>query len=369
MAAAGRLLARVGARCMVALLVFTYLIVFCLWYWTQVLDDAPRPLVLDNSALQREQVTLTSWDNNANISSSPRMKVSMRFVKPLDDNTTSLPPSQERAPAFIIIGSQKGGTRALNAYLWEHSLIELPTEYDEPHFFDLWRDETKSHAENLNTYIETYFDRDCRRSHCLAGESTPVYLYYTPLIPSLLKQTCPWVKFIVLLRDPVKRAQSHHNMLYEEEILDVTFEEHLEHDFKWMNMVGLLTNKTLSPREEEIAWIKYLKHPTWEQLMLGRGLYEIQLRLWFQYFDQSHFLILKSKDLDVNREETMRRVYKFLGVPYEALDIKEKVHVRNYTATLSSELEKRLYDFYRPYNKRLERLLGPEWKGAFEKEV
>ena len=65
----------------------------------------------------------------------------------------------------------------------------------------------------------------------------------------------------------------------------------------------------------------------------------------------------------------MKKVYDFLGVPYRPLAVSEKVHVRNYTKPMPSDLEARLYDFYRPYNKRLERLLGPDWKGAFEKKV
>lgn len=152
-------------------------------------------------------------------------------------------------------------------------------------------------------------------------------------------------------------------MLLREGILDVPFEEHLEHDLKWIHMVGL-DNTTLSRQEEDAAWNKYMRHPEWENLMLGRGLYEIQLRLWFQHFDPSQFLILKCKDLDVHREATMKRVCAFLRIPYQSLDIQEKVHVRNYSTPLSPRVETRLYEFYRPYNERLEALLGPEWKGG-----
>lgn len=188
------------------------------------------------------------------------------------------------------------------------------------------------------------------------------------MIPSVLATTCPWVKLIVLLRDPVKRAFSQHNMLAEEGFLDTSFEQHLESDFHWMEMVGLYTNKTLSCEEEDLAWNRYLTHPSWQELMLGRGLYEIQLRQYYKHFDKSQFLILKSQDLDVNREATMRKVYDFLGVPYQALSVSERVHVRNYTEQLPTGLETRLYDFYRPYNKRLGQLLGPEWKEVFEKK-
>ena len=353
----------------------TYLFVICLWNSKLVLRlEESNALFLQQqpsrlTILERGEPAIPLRNSTANELQNRRRQTLMRFAKPVDDRMTTAIPPEERAPAFIIIGSQKGGTRALNSYLSQHPLIEMPTDYDEPHFFDLWWPD-RSPKENLNMYIEKYFERDCRQASpaCVAGESTPIYLYDTPAIPARLKQTCPWVKLIVLLRDPVKRAYSQYTMLFENDLLDVTFEEHLKLDFEWMNMVGL-ANTTLSPEEEDVTWNKYLMHPTWERHVLGRGMYEIQLRTWFRYFGRSQFLVLKSQDLDVNREATLKRVYEFLGVPYVTLNIQEKVHVRNYTRALPKEIERRLYDFYRPYNERLALLLGPEWRGVFEKET
>lgn len=364
---------RVNTRYILAVIVLSYIFVILFLSKTHVYeekDDGSNSLPLRRHRRQTGSLLRALVDDSTNVTTFSHnfslRAPSLRFIKPFNDNT-SLPSPHERAPNFIIIGSQKGGTTALNTYLSQHPLIETPTEYKEPHFFDLYFP-NKSPTENLNTYIETYFDRDCRRAHCIAGESTPIYLYDTPVIPPILNQTCPWVKFLVLLRDPVKRLYSHHNMMFKDELLEASFEKHLEDDFHWMEMVGLYTNKSLSYDQEDAAWNRYLMHPSWDQLMLGRGLFEVQLRQWFRYFERSQFLILKSQDLDSNREATMKKVYDFLGVPYRPLVLSEKVHVRNYTKPMPSELEARLYDFYRPYNKRLERLLGPDWKGAFEKK-
>lgn len=360
---------RLNTRCFVTFLISAYLIFVTLHLarpFEQVAlnDDANASLLQPQDSLRR-----ALGDNHSNSSRQNLRKFrTMRFIRPFDDVTASLPPPQQRAPNFIIIGSQKSGTTALNSYLSQHPLIEIPSEFKEPHFFDLYFPDGKTPKENLNTYVETYFDRDCRRAPCISGESTPIYLYDTPVIPSVLRETCPWVKLIVLLRDPIERVHSQHNMLVDEGFLDNSFEQHLEDDFHWMKMVGLYTNKTLSREEEDLAWNRYLTHPSWQELMLGRGLYEIQLRQYFQHFDRSQFLILKSHDLDVNQEATMKKVYAFLGIPYQALVANEKVHVRHYDP-MPAELERRLYDFYRPYNKRLEQLLGSEWKGCFTRRA
>jgi hypothetical protein len=173
-----------------------------------------------------------------------------------------------------------------------------------------------------------------------------------------------------VLRDPVKRAFSHYNMLNtKKEIHNATFEEHLDLDLKWMKEVALISNSSTSPlsqKEEDEAWLKYLTHERWRRLMLGRGMYEIQLRVWFKYFPRDQFLILRSDELQNNHAATMSRVYRFLGLAEHEVKEELKKHVRHYLSPVSDELETFLYDFYRPYNRRLERLLGPEWRGVWE---
>jgi Sulfotransferase domain len=134
-----------------------------------------------------------------------------------------------------------------------------------------------------------------------------------------------------------------------------------------MKKVGLVSKTTLSYEEEDEAWIKYQDHQKYWKLILGRGMYEIQLRLWFKYFPREQFLILKSEDLDHDRATTMSRVYRFLGVPDQVLEKDEKVHTRNYSKPVLDKVQAILHDFYRPYNRRLESVLGPEWKDVWER--
>ena len=291
-------------------------------------------------------------------------------------NNISLPSSmKERSPAFLLIGAQKSGTMALRTYLAQHPLIEVPSDVGETHYFDkhFVKQNATTPEEHLETYVTKYYDRDCRKneSFCISGESTPIYLYDTEHVPARVKQVCPWTKFIVILRDPVKRAVSHCNMLIERNEIKDTFEMRLERDFKWMVASGLINNATLSHKEELEAWRRYQNTSRvatrWKKLPIGRGFYELQLRKWFQYFPRKQFLILKSEELDSNRETTMARVFEFLGIPnHVAIKHKKKIHQRSYSFTPKDDVYDFLYDFYRPYNQRLTQLLGPEWKDAWE---
>lgn len=275
------------------------------------------------------------------------------------------PPPDHRNPNFIILGAQKAGTTALVKYLWQHPFIEVPTRYKEPHFFDRWYEHTNAPQQNLKVYRETFHDRDCRKEQCIAGESTPYYLFDWD-IPRRAHKICPWVKLVVILRDPVARAYSHYTMLDAVKGLNVTFEEFIEEDWEWMKQVGLVgNNKTLTREEEDNAWMEYFEHPNWYELPLGRGLYEIQLRRWFKFFPRRQFLILKSTDLDHNRSDTMRQVHKFLVIPKVPILDNRDVHVGAYTAPMPEEVKERLIAFYRPYNERLAELLGPKWNGIW----
>lgn len=282
-----------------------------------------------------------------------------------DGMNVTLPPPEERVPAFIIIGAQKSATQALRSYLSQHPLVHFPTALVEPHFFDWGYRKEKSPKENLESYVKLLngkHDYDCRQRNCITGESTPSYLFTTIRVPKRIKQLCPWAKFIVVLRDPVKRAFSQCNMLIEKHEVKTSFQEHYEFDREWMEQVGLVSNTSMTIEEENEAWNEYQRHRKVRKLILGRGMYEIQLRKWFEYFPREQFLILKSEELDYNRTATMRRVYEFLGLHHNVLNKDKKVHKKKYITTISNDTERRLYEFYRPYNKRLERLLGLEWK-------
>jgi hypothetical protein len=108
--------------------------------------------------------------------------------------------------AFVIAGTQKGGTTALASYLYEHPEIGMPT-VKEVHFFD-----TEDHfasAEVDYAKYHAYFDPAVRKR--LLGDATPIYMYWDAAPPRIWQYN-PAMKLILLLRNPITRAYSQWNM-------------------------------------------------------------------------------------------------------------------------------------------------------------
>ena len=74
---------------------------------------------------------------------------------------------------FIICGTQKGGTTALDAYLRRHPAIGLAGA-KEVHFFDN-EDAFRDGRPNYDVYHSAF---PSSPSHQLIGEATPIYMYW-----------------------------------------------------------------------------------------------------------------------------------------------------------------------------------------------
>ena len=112
-------------------------------------------------------------------------------------------------PDFLIIGTQRGGTTSLYHYLQAHPCIR-PASTKEVHFFD-----TKFHKGlawyrgHFPTRIEQSSVNRLHGHSLMTGEATALYLFH-PHAPKRVAKALPFVKLIVLLRNPVDRALSHY---------------------------------------------------------------------------------------------------------------------------------------------------------------
>ena len=112
----------------------------------------------------------------------------------------------DRVVNFLICGTQKGGTSALDAYLREHPEICM-ADKKEVHFFD----NKKFFNKNKPDYSKYHSFFNPQSSHKLLGETTPIYMYWHDS-PRRIWQYSPNMKIIVILRNPIDRAYSHWNM-------------------------------------------------------------------------------------------------------------------------------------------------------------
>jgi len=241
--------------------------------------------------------------------------------------------------AVIIPGVMKGGTCSMRAQLQalEKPLrLSLPTQ--EPHFFD----NDEEFALGASHYAK-WFDWNCE----MIGDVTPSYMYL-PKALLRLRQYLPQAKLIVLLRNPIGRAVSHHN-----------------HDLSKCRKVGSL----------EERWTREMLQAAAEPSRsdaFRRGFYSEQLERILQHYPKEQVLVLISERCRQDPLQHLKLVANFLGlqeVPWLSPHIFAEQHVRKwYWEEPSHHLREKLQHFYGREVQRLRGLLGdalPEWDNDF----
>jgi len=107
--------------------------------------------------------------------------------------------------SFLVVGTQKGGTSALDNHLRQHKSLQL-AKRKEVHFFDK-EVNFKGEADYKAYHSSFNFSRNKK----IYGECTPSYMYWNNSIKRI-HQYNPNIKIIAILRNPIYRAFSHWNM-------------------------------------------------------------------------------------------------------------------------------------------------------------
>jgi Sulfotransferase domain len=206
---------------------------------------------------------------------------------------------------FIVIGAQKAGTTSLFEYLRRHPELSVPAGKEAPYFShdDVWRG-------GWDNYMsQTFASFDPTRKW---GTVTPQYmvggLYQAAFtgtstldhdertVPLRIRQRLPQVRLIAILRDPVERARSHHQMAvmngFELRSFDEAIEELLRADS--------LAQSRAHPRETT-------GYVTW-------GEYGRILSGYLDVFPHEQVLVIFTEELGRSPEGLLRRVHEFLDV-------------------------------------------------------
>jgi hypothetical protein len=191
---------------------------------------------------------------------------------------------------FFCIGAQKAGTTTLNDILKQNPEICLPRE-KETHFFSL---PEKNRAGALH-YFQVYFEAN-RLSECsIVGEVDPSYCFFEGTADRIFEQLAPnySLKFIFILRDPVRRAYSHYLMSWRRGFETLGFKEALKKE---------------ASRVREPFGRNQFSYVT-------RGYYHKQIEAYLRFFDVGQFLFLSFEDdLIAQPPETFKRIHEFLGL-------------------------------------------------------
>lgn len=234
---------------------------------------------------------------------------------------------------FVIGGTQKGGTSALDAFLRQHPQICMPADLKEVHFFD--REEM--FRGNKPDYEKYHAHFRCEPAHRVIGEASPIYMYWNTA-PYRIWNYNPAMKWILILRNPVDRAYSAWTMERNRGAESVSFED------------------AISKEAERCREALPLQHRVFSYI--DRGFYAAQVRRLFNVFGRDNCLVLLNEDLQREHDRTLRDVFTFLGVEQSVRPNMERVFEQNYEASLDPILRSRLVETFYFDVKELERLLG-----------
>jgi hypothetical protein len=235
-------------------------------------------------------------------------------------------------PNFLIIGVQKGGTVSAVINMNKHPDIFVHREI---HYFDMyWTTKTKFWYYNL-------FNKS---SKILRGEKDPELIYVEDC-PERIKEVCPDSKFILFLRNPIKRAYSQYNMNVKELRETRSFEECVNYNIKNLDESRIYKNSVYH--------------------YVQRGFYIDQIERFLSVFpNKDNLLIIISERLDNNPHEEYKKIYEFLNVKNINVNYTRE-HVGIYKEEMTKTVENKLKKLYKKNNKRLFDFLGyeiPEWK-------
>jgi hypothetical protein len=197
-------------------------------------------------------------------------------------------------PNFLIVGAANSGTTSLYTWLNQHPEVLLPA-LKEPHYFSQIRPSYEQR------YMRTYVTQERAylklfrggAGYRAVGEASPSYLFDAEA-PLRIRSAVPHARIIVLLRDPVERAQSHYLMDVREGVQDRPFYEAIEED-----------------------WNRSRKGWGISHLYVELGLYADQVKRYLTTFGSDQVLILMFEELrrtSQNGKSALAKVLRFLDV-------------------------------------------------------
>lgn len=268
-------------------------------------------------------------------------------------------------PSFLIIGGVKCGTSSLYRYLNEHPAV-LPCKTKEPGFlcsnnplklikgmkkyqslFPLKNQEGEIEADWLDLDDKGVINaskitkRRDKNTQYITGEATAKTYYCAN--PYWIKMLFPKIKVIMLVRNPTERMYSHFQMylrLFKQgkRTLEKTnFNEFIEHQF--------------------------YKFKNNQANILTQGRYTVYLKKWVRTFNKENMLIFHTDDFSTADlgQKKMEEICQLLNLPYHDFTTAlNKKHNKGIYNPIDPIIQKKLDDFYLPYNQEFKNQYGIE---------
>jgi hypothetical protein len=202
-------------------------------------------------------------------------------------------------PDFLLVGAAKAGTTSIHHYLKQHNDIFMPIGRKESFFFTyanrpiIYNGKCQDYIVSDPAEYFSWFSQVQNEKYI--GECSNIYLYrYDETIKnikSIYGSAAKDLKIIIILRNPIERAFSMHQMLRNRGVEKLPFRK------------AILAETILKRREANYS-------PAYDYI--GWGMYAAQVKAYMNEFPKT--LILFSEELNVAAEKTMCRIYDFIGV-------------------------------------------------------
>ena len=237
----------------------------------------------------------------------------------------------KRTVGFVICGTQKGGTTALDVYLRDHPEVCMANR-KEVHYFD-----NEEYFVNGNPdYSKYHAFFSPKQAHKILGEATPIYMYWNES-PKRIFEYNPEMKLIIVLRNPIERTYSHWNMERSRNADNLPFKDALDYE------------------KERCREALPYQHRVFSYI--DRGHYLDQLRRIWAYFPKENVLVLKNEHLKQNPNATLNQIADFLGIAKFNNINNKNVHSRPYVSHMSKDERDYLKSIFDPEIKELEQEL------------
>lgn len=232
-----------------------------------------------------------------------------------------------RLPSFMVIGAAKAGTTALNQYLSQHPQIFM-CPLKEPHFFST----DQIYSRGLEWYKGLYADAAPGQ---MCGEASTSYTFFprTPLTPARIAQVAPEIKFIYLVREPISRVYSAclQALKYQKYVLkEVKKMEQKQYSIEHLIELGS-DPQNASGLPDFIQNSQYIN----------------QINEYLNFFRKEQLMIIPQEDLAGHPDETLKKIFEFIGVDPNTYQIHTDRVQANTTKTMlegakSEQLAQRL---------------------------
>jgi hypothetical protein len=253
-------------------------------------------------------------------------------------------------PDFLIVGAKRAGTTTLYHALRQHpevgALFPPQQRIKSPHYFAL------EHDRGVRWYRSHFpMRRPFGLTRPIAGDADP-YLLYHPLAPERVALEAPGARVLILLRDPVERAWSHHWDRVKNGVETLEFEDAIAAE-----------PERLSGQEELLlADPHHVSHAHEHYSYLDRGRYAVQVRRWLQHVPADKILIARCEDLYRDPQAVFDVVCDFLGLTPFTPSRFGKHHAHADRPRVPQPIRNRVFPAFEEQNEDLTKVLDtPLW--------